>query len=98
MAAAARNRGGRARHARLAACRAPCPAAHASPAVLTIALPPALDSNRVGAELRAAGYLLSYQSRYLLERNWLQICLMGEWEREQIAPLLALLRAATAAR
>jgi aspartate aminotransferase-like enzyme len=67
------------------------PAEHASPAVLTISLPPALDSNRVGGALRAAGYLLSYQSRYLLERNWVQICLMGEWEREQIAPLLALL-------
>jgi aspartate aminotransferase-like enzyme len=68
------------------------PPAHAAPAVLTIALPPELGSNRVGAELRAAGYLLSYQSRYLLERNWVQVCLMGEWEREQLVPLLTLLR------
>jgi aspartate aminotransferase-like enzyme len=67
------------------------PAGHAAPAVLTIALSPELNSNRVGADLRAAGYLLSYQSRYLLERNWLQICLMGDWQRDRLTPLLALL-------
>jgi len=49
----------------------------AAPAVLTVALPPELDSDRIGSRLREAGYLLSYQSRYLLDRNWIQICLMG---------------------
>jgi aspartate aminotransferase-like enzyme len=53
------------------------PPDHAAPAVLTIALPADLDSDRVGSRLREAGYLLSYQSRYLLDRNWIQICLMG---------------------
>ena len=53
------------------------PPDHAAPAVLTVALPPELDSDRIGARLRDAGFLLSYQSRYLLERNWIQICLMG---------------------
>jgi aspartate aminotransferase-like enzyme len=53
------------------------PPVRAAPAVLTIALPPDRDSDRIGARLREAGYLLSYQSRYLLDRNWIQICLMG---------------------
>ncbi len=53
------------------------PPDHAAPAVLTVALPPELDSDRIGARLRDAGFLLSYQSRYLLERNWIQVCLMG---------------------
>lgn len=67
---------------------------HASPAVLTLTLPPALDSNRLGARLRDAGFLLSYQSRYLLDRNWIQICLMGECRQDQLVPLLGLLRKA----
>lgn len=53
------------------------PPDHAAPSVLTVALPPELDSDRIGSQLREAGFLLSYQSRYLLERNWIQICLMG---------------------
>ena len=53
------------------------PPDHAAPSVLTVALPPDLDSDRIGSQLREAGFLLSYQSRYLLERNWIQICLMG---------------------
>lgn len=68
------------------------PSDAAAPAVLTIALPPTLDSNEVGARLRDAGYLLSYQSSYLLDRNWIQICLMGaDLPRDRLAPLLALL-------
>lgn len=53
------------------------PPDRAAPAVLTIAVPPELDSDCIGSRLREAGYLLSYQSRYLLDRNWIQICLMG---------------------
>ncbi len=68
------------------------PPDHAAPAVITVALPQNLDSNTVGSDLRNAGYLLSYQSRYLLDRNWIQICLMGgDLGRERILPLLDLL-------
>lgn len=69
------------------------PEGHAASAVITIALPETLSSASVGRELEEAGYFLSYNSRYLLERNWLQICLMGECSREQIAPLVDLLEA-----
>ncbi|MCI0747626.1 MAG: GNAT family N-acetyltransferase [Verrucomicrobia subdivision 3 bacterium] len=63
------------------------PDAHASPAVVSIALPAEVSSKSVGWQLQKAGYLLSYKSEYLLRRNWIQICLMGEWTRENLAAL-----------
>ena len=63
------------------------PDAHAAPAVVTIALPPEIPSQVVGAKLKEAGYLLSYNSGYLLRRNWIQVCIMGEWSREHIETL-----------
>jgi aspartate aminotransferase-like enzyme/ribosomal protein S18 acetylase RimI-like enzyme len=63
------------------------PDAHSSPAVTTIALPPEAPSTRVGRELERRGYELSYLSGYLLERNWIQVCLMGEHTCEELAPL-----------
>jgi aspartate aminotransferase-like enzyme len=63
------------------------PDAHAAPAVVTIALPPEISSKTIGWLLRKAGYLLSYNSSYLLKRNWIQICLMGEWSRENLLEL-----------
>jgi len=63
------------------------PDAHASPAVVTIALPRDVCSQAVGRQLRSAGYLLSYNSAYLLQRNWIQICLMGEWSRATLEAL-----------
>ena len=62
-----------------------------SPSVLTIALPQSIASDRVGDALLEAGYLISYRSGYLLKRNWIQICLMGECNREAIDPLVAAL-------
>jgi len=63
--------------------------AHActSPAVVTIVLPPEVSSRSVGWLLQQEGYLLSYKSEYLLKRNWIQICLMGEWARENLMTL-----------
>jgi aspartate aminotransferase-like enzyme len=61
--------------------------AHASPAVVTIALPPTVSSEKIGWQLYQQGYLLSYKSEYLLQRNWIQICLMGEWSRENLETL-----------
>jgi aspartate aminotransferase-like enzyme len=68
------------------------PDAHLSPAVITIALPPTMSSESVGRRLEEAGYALSYRSEYLLERNWVQICTMGECSRERITPLFRTLR------
>jgi aspartate aminotransferase-like enzyme len=63
-----------------------------SPAVTTIALPPNLDSRLLGTQLEEAGYLLSYRSGYLLQRNWLQVCLMGEIDEADLRALVAALR------
>ena len=67
------------------------PDAHASPAVLSIALPPEVNSKSIGLHLKKAGYLLSYNSEYLLKRNWIQICLMGEWSPDNLTTLPAVL-------
>ncbi len=66
--------------------------AHASPAVITIALPKPMNSEKVGRSLQEAGYLLSYRSEYLLRRNWIQICLMGQCSQERLVPLVNVLR------
>lgn len=59
----------------------------ASPAVVTLALPPELNSVRVGGQLQEAGFLLSCNSEYLAARNWIQICVMGEFAREKLVSL-----------
>ena len=66
--------------------------AHASPAVITLALPESISSQKIGDQLQAAGFLLSYQSEYLRERNWIQICLMGDCSRQSLVALLTELR------
>jgi aspartate aminotransferase-like enzyme len=60
----------------------------AIPGVVTIALPAAQDSSRLCQQLEQAGFLLSYNSDYLRQRNWIQICLMGEYARERLEALL----------
>ena len=60
------------------------PDAQAAPAVVTIALPGDVSSKSIGWQLKKSGYLLSYNSAYLLQRNWIQICLMGEWSRANL--------------
>jgi aspartate aminotransferase-like enzyme len=67
------------------------PDKHSSPAVITIALPEWLSSEDLGRQLEEEGYMLSYRSEYLLKRNWIQICLMGECSREMISSLLNVL-------
>jgi aspartate aminotransferase-like enzyme len=59
-----------------------------SPAVVTIALPEAMNSVKIGALIQESGYLLSYNSEYLKQRNWIQICMMGESAQERLVSLL----------
>jgi aspartate aminotransferase-like enzyme len=59
-----------------------------SPAVLTISLPPEMNSVAIAGLLQESGYLLSYNSDYLRQKNWMQICLMGECTREKVISLL----------
>jgi aspartate aminotransferase-like enzyme len=68
------------------------PEDHLSPAVITIALPQGMISENLGSYLDESGYALSYRSKYLLDKNWIQICLMGECSRESIKPLLQTLQ------
>jgi aspartate aminotransferase-like enzyme len=49
----------------------------AMPAVVTIALPEMHSSRDIGDTLKDHGVLISYRSSYLLERNWIQACMMG---------------------
>ena len=65
------------------------PAVGSSPAVLTIALPAGVKAARIGDAMKGAGWLLSAHSEYLRRRNWIQICLMGEFRREQVLPVVA---------
>ena len=50
-----------------------------------------MSSERIGAQLERKGFLLSYQSGYLLKRNWIQICLMGEYDREDLKSVVSAL-------
>ena len=67
------------------------PAESASPAILTLPLPSQISATKVGDRLADAGFHLSYKSDYLLERNWIQICLMGQYTRETLDHLLTTL-------
>ena len=63
-------------------------------AVTTVALPgDRIDSAQIGRALEAQGFYTSYASGYLRQRNWLQICLMGEVSRAQLRRLLPVLAA-----
>jgi aspartate aminotransferase-like enzyme len=60
----------------------------AVPGVVTITLPAEQNSSDFGQKLQKAGFLLSYNSDYLRRRNWIQICLMGEYSKDKIEALL----------
>ena len=62
--------------------------ARTSPAVVTIALPKEMESLKIGGLIQEAGYLISCHSDYLRQRNWIQICLMGECTMEKVVSLV----------
>jgi aspartate aminotransferase-like enzyme len=64
------------------------PAEHASPAVFTIALPAHLDAGAMGDALAANGIFVNYETAYLRDRNWFQVCLMGDISDADIERLL----------
>ncbi|OGA29888.1 MAG: hypothetical protein A3F77_11080 [Betaproteobacteria bacterium RIFCSPLOWO2_12_FULL_67_28] len=63
------------------------PEASASAAVTTLALPRSLASLAVAAALEDQGFQLSARSSYLVERNWVQVGLMGEYDRGALREL-----------
>jgi aspartate aminotransferase-like enzyme/N-acyl-L-homoserine lactone synthetase len=62
-----------------------------SPAVITIDLTHTAHSMQVGEALEANGFYVSYRSRYLSARNWLQICLMGAYAPPQLTALVEMM-------
>ena len=52
-----------------------------APHVTTIVLPKAISSIEMGKLLEDEGILVSYRSEYLLEKNHIQICFMGECQK-----------------
>lgn len=55
-----------------------------SPGILTVHLPEGVSSREFGDLCKQKGTLLSYESGYLLERNWVQVALMGAQEEEKV--------------
>src|SRR6266852_541559 len=51
--------------------------AAAAPFVVTLALPPDMGTAEIGEAMLARGYRIAFESRYLRERNWIQIAWMG---------------------
>jgi aspartate aminotransferase-like enzyme/GNAT superfamily N-acetyltransferase len=63
-----------------------------SPGVITIELPRGVSSRSIGDECKERGMLLSYESDYLLERNWIQLALMGYHREEGMTEALEFLK------
>ena len=61
--------------------------------MVTIALPPSVRSDDAARTIERAGFLIGHASSYLRKRNWIQICLMGEWPRDVLPQLLRTLKA-----
>jgi len=59
----------------------------ANPAVATIPVPHALSSIALAESLETAGYRLSARSTYLIQRNWIQAALMGNYNRRALREL-----------
>lgn len=64
----------------------------AAPAVITVALPAEIDGRRLCRRMRRAGYRLACESAYLTARNWIQICLMGDFDDSELQALPGLLK------
>ena len=64
------------------------PAEKCNPAVLTLPMKPGVNSVGVASQLESAGFLVSARSSYLSDRNWIQICLMGDLTEREAAALL----------
>jgi aspartate aminotransferase-like enzyme len=59
--------------------------------VLTVCVPENRPTAPMGETLAANGFLVHYRNVYLLRRNVIQLCLMGDYTREKLEPLFALL-------
>jgi aspartate aminotransferase-like enzyme len=67
------------------------PDTEAMAGVITIIPAPGQSGVELAQQLEQAGFLLSCNSDYLRQRNWIQICMMGEYSREKLEGLVACL-------
>jgi aspartate aminotransferase-like enzyme len=65
--------------------------ASTSPAVTTLALPASIPVARLARQLSRSGYEVAAHSGYLVERNWLQIGLMGRFDIAALTHLPAVM-------
>jgi aspartate aminotransferase-like enzyme len=70
------------------------PPGQQAPAVLSMVLPPAIDSYQLGRTLLERGYQISFASRYLVARNVIQLCFFSPVRREQLWPMIRILEQA----
>ena len=63
-----------------------------APSIVTIVLPPDCNSVELGTRMENAGFALSYNSDYLVQRNWVQVCLMGHLNDADLEPLIPTLQ------
>ncbi|CAH0345831.1 aminotransferase class V-fold PLP-dependent enzyme [Bacillus sp. CECT 9360] len=63
-----------------------------SPGVVTICLPPDISSREIGDRMKQKNILLSYESDYLLQRNWIQAAFMGVQDMESLPYLAAVIK------
>ncbi|MDH3319785.1 MAG: GNAT family N-acetyltransferase [Betaproteobacteria bacterium] len=63
------------------------PEAASSPSVASIALPEAVPAAEVGAAMARRGFEIAWRSAYLASRNWVQVALMGEYDRAALRQL-----------
>ena len=61
--------------------------ADAAPGIITVALPSDVSATEVASALLEHGFQIACQSSYLRQRNWLQICLMGEFDETALRRL-----------
>lgn len=48
------------------------------------ALPSSISSSEIGKKLEKDGVLTSYNSNYLLNKNWIQFCLVSEYHKLEL--------------
>ena len=68
----------------------------AAPGIVTVALAADVSATDVATALSKQGVHIAHQSEYLLQRNWLQICLMGEFDATVLGRLPGVLAAQVA--
>lgn len=64
---------------------------NSSVGVVTIVLPQDINSRQLGDKLKEAGFETSYASEYLLTKNWIQICTMGQVDLTQVSSAIEMM-------